>query len=550
MRLLTNFPFEMFGEREAFPFEYLSFGPAMGRQVGNRRFNYDILIDASSASIEDIHQEIEHRAGNFRPDAMMLWWPDQEPLPEGLERCPYPVVGVMSDYNLTLPCQTRLWSVLDLLLVDNPGLQVLGRLPFARVEPWCQFSFRPDVHKIYTDDSGQPLERDIDLCFVGNFNPEIQRERHAWTDRLQALNHCQVFLGQAPQGEEYGRLLSRSKIAFNRSIRGEINLRCFEAPACGAVLLMERENTEIRNFFEPDKEVVLYGPEDLEQKVRWLLEHEEERQAIAQAGHRRVQDYRMAKLCEPLEDLFLSIDISQRNPQHQAARALCRAEMMVLSWAPLKNLESAFLKAHEFAPNDPRVYNNYAAALIHRHFNSNLPSKEGMGDYWIELLEQAAKNMGDYLPPRQNLRFLMRVLGMKKEAETLGQQCLEILEGPLRFEQFDGAILPLGFHGRQAECALAMGQTLRSQDLSSLAHWHREWALDKTEPVLAPHPGQPLELQVRDLCNLPQGPSAPSRTSHANLRPAATPRPDPSPLSPKQAAPSRGSSPSPLRSTP
>ncbi len=549
MHLLTNFPFEMFGERKSFPFEYLSFGPAMGRKVGNRIFPYDISIDTSSASIEDIHREVERLAGDFRPDAMMLWWPDQEPLPEGLERCPYPVVGVMSDYNLTLPCQTRLWSVLDLLLVDGPGLQVLGRLPFARVEPWCQFSFRPDVHKIYTDSSGIPLERDIDICFMGNFNPEIQRERHAWTPRLLAIPNSKIFLGHAPQGEEYGRMLSRSKIAFNRSIRGEINLRCFEAPACGAVLLMERENTEIRSFFEPDKEVVLYGPQDLEQKVRWLLEHDEERETIAKAAHRRVQEYRLAKLCEPLEDLFRSVDISQRKPEHQAARALCRAEMMVLSWAPFHNLIQAFKHAQALAPQDPRVYNNYAAALIHRQLDSKIPPQEGMGGHWIELFERAAKQMGDYLPPRQNLRFLMRVLGMKEEAKKLGQQCLEILKSPLRFEQIDGATLPLGFHGRQVAYALALGQALRSQDLSGVAQWHREWALDETEPVLAPYPGKPLELRESDLCYLSKDRSPPN-PNHASLSPVATRRLDPCPPFSMQAAPSPGSSPSPSPSMP
>ena len=547
MRLLTNFPFEMFGDREAFPFEYLSFGPSKGRTVGDRSFAYDIPIDPSTANIENIHTLARQISPGFQPDAMMLWWPDQEPLPEGLERCPYPVIGVMSDYNLTLPLQTRLWSLVDLLLVDTPGLQVLGRLPFARVEPWCQFSYRPDVHKVYHDPTGKVLDRDIDLCFVGNFNPEIQRERHAWTARLQGLEGCRLFLGSVPQGEPYGRLLSRSKIAFNRSIRGEVNLRCFEAAACGATLLMERENTEIRRFFEPDKEVILYGPHDLEQKVRWLLEHEREREAIAEAAQRRVRsEHQLPRQCEALLDLIPSLDISHRDRINPATRALCRAEMMVSTWAPLSSLVHAFEHALSLAQADPRVLNNYAAALIQRNLHPQVSSPPAASEFWIRLLEDAARRWKDYLPARQNLRFLMRVLGMRKEADLLGQQCLEILKGPLRFEQFDGLVLPLGFHGWQADLSLALGQTLRNQDLRNLAHWHRSWTLDQTEPVLAPHPGNPLELEEKDLMVHREI----SPDSWRTLLPAAAPSLDPSQPSSRPPAPLRGSSLAPWLSQP
>jgi hypothetical protein len=515
MRLLTNFPFEMFGDREDFPFTYLSFGPKKGRTVGDQTFQYDLPIDTSSSSIEDIHRALEIVQEGFQPDAMMLWWPDQEPLPEGLERCPYPVVGVMSDYNLSLTLQTRLWSLVDLLLVDTPGVQVLGRLPFSRIEPWCQFSFRPSVHKIYTDSSGNALQRDIDLCFLGNFNPEIQRERHVWTSRLQALKNCYVFLGNVPQGEPYGRLLSRSKIAFNRSIRGEVNLRCFEAAACGAVLLMERENTEIRNFFEPDKEVILYGPHDLEQKVGWLLEHDAEREKIAFAAQKRVlRDHQLAKHCESLVDLIPSLDISHRSRVDPATRALCRAELMINTWAPLEAIIEAFEKARSLAPQDPRVLNNFAAALIQRNLDPKVSYSQKLADLLVQLLEDAAQNWKTYIPARQNLRFLLRVLGMREEADLLAKQCLAILEGPLSFQAFDGLVLPLGYHGRQADLALAFGQALRNQDLRSLIHWHREWAKDQTDPVLTPYPGNPLEIRESDLTLTPAAPMVPLCLDH------------------------------------
>jgi hypothetical protein len=72
-------------------------------------------------------------------------------------------------------------------------------------------------------------------------------------------------------GSDYGRDLSRCRIGWNRSIRGEMNLRAFEVPACGAVLLMERENREVADFFVPGEECVLYGADDFEDVVTGLL---------------------------------------------------------------------------------------------------------------------------------------------------------------------------------------------------------------------------------------------------------------------------------------
>ena len=49
--------------------------------------------------------------------------------------------------------------------------------------------------------------------------------------------------------------------------RGEMNLRAFEVPACGAMLMMESSNLEVRECFVPGHEVVLYGDDDLEEQV-------------------------------------------------------------------------------------------------------------------------------------------------------------------------------------------------------------------------------------------------------------------------------------------
>jgi spore maturation protein CgeB len=65
------------------------------------------------------------------------------------------------------------------------------------------------------------------------------------------------------------------------------NMRLFEATGVGACLLTDWKPNE-SELFEPGAEMVSYrSPEECVEKVRFLLEHEEERQRIALAGQQR-----------------------------------------------------------------------------------------------------------------------------------------------------------------------------------------------------------------------------------------------------------------------
>jgi spore maturation protein CgeB len=68
----------------------------------------------------------------------------------------------------------------------------------------------------------------------------------------------------------------------------QIKGRNFEVPGCGGFLLTERV-PHLERYFELDREVAVFdGPEDLLERTRYWLEHENERRAVAEAGYRRV----------------------------------------------------------------------------------------------------------------------------------------------------------------------------------------------------------------------------------------------------------------------
>src|SRR5262249_33552785 len=90
-------------------------------------------------------------------------------------------------------------------------------------------------------------------------------------------------------GPRYRELLARSRVVFNRSIRGECNQRVFEAAASGCLLFQEAGNPEVPLFLEPGREYVEYTDADLEDRLEHSLSHEGEPRAVAEAGRRRAQ---------------------------------------------------------------------------------------------------------------------------------------------------------------------------------------------------------------------------------------------------------------------
>jgi spore maturation protein CgeB len=160
-------------------------------------------------------------------------------------------------------------------------------------------------------------ERDIDLVFVGALHlgkmDFLAKIKKAFGRRLRLhglsnfkrnlyFNLKYSFPGwvRPIDFDQYVPLYQRSKIGFNCHNRGDYTVgsfRLFELPANG-VMQISDGGEYLDQFFREREEVVGYKTVDeLIDKIRYYLNHEEERQAIALAGYRRVmRDYRIGKL--------------------------------------------------------------------------------------------------------------------------------------------------------------------------------------------------------------------------------------------------------------
>lgn len=188
----------------------------------------------------------------------------------------------------------------DVMFTSFPHYEALyGKR--VRVE-YLPLAFAPEA---ISDLEGEP-ERDLPVTFVGGLG-----YRHIWKaaeDLFETFAReikdfgwwgygagnlpAASALRKAWKGEAWGkdmyRLYRRSKIVVNR--HGEIahgfanNMRLFEATGCGAMVLTE-EAPNLCHLYLPGQELVAYmHAEDLVQKVRYYLEHDQERDRIARAG--------------------------------------------------------------------------------------------------------------------------------------------------------------------------------------------------------------------------------------------------------------------------
>lgn len=143
---------------------------------------------------------------------------------------------------------------------------------------WLPHAFEPQAYF-----KTEMAAKRYDVCFVGHVN---NQSREQALDRLFS-EFPNFYYGQA-LFEEAGKKFCESKIVFNTSMTTDINMRTFEAMGTGSFLLTSWIPS-IEEVFEDGKHLVLYRSlDEMVDKAKYYLAHDDEREKIAQAGYEEV----------------------------------------------------------------------------------------------------------------------------------------------------------------------------------------------------------------------------------------------------------------------
>lgn len=313
---------------------------------------------------------------NWKPDYVLFFLSEVYALPVGLEKSPYPVIGLPGDpyrfykafwdlrfFDAVMPAMRSMCKsyeslgIIKTIYTSNAGIQ--GYVPW-------QFSCNFPIHP--------KREKEYDIVATGSLSGYFYRKRNKYIWKLLELsNHYNVFAGRVNSISECYDIMNRAKIVIHcPNIQGGVNLRPFEAIACGALLFHEENDGSIKEFFIPDKEVVLYNEENFEEKIDYYLSHNAEREQIVNQAMRKNNSY--ADIVLLMKNVIEKIKQSQITVTSRPACKLTddiKLNALGISSFYAKNYGLAtlhFSNAIKANEHNGKYYNNLAVCLMVQTF--------------------------------------------------------------------------------------------------------------------------------------------------------------------------------------
>ncbi|MCP4661489.1 MAG: glycosyltransferase family 1 protein [bacterium] len=259
-----------------------------------------------------LNRDIHRRIARYRPD---LVWIDKGPWvfartlaarPPRASDGPFRI-HYTPDPALTFHCSRHFLAAVpryDLLVTTKAYEIDLYRRHGAR-DLLCQYpSFDPAVHRP-EDPTPEEAERyGAEVAFVGAYAPGRKRYLRpvarmgvdlairggGWRERCRDPELRRHVRGGNVGGRDYALALGCAEIGLgllSPLVPDRSTTRSLEIPACGGFLLAERTD-EHRALFAEGKEAEFFASEqELVAKIRYYLDHEQERERIAAAGRTR-----------------------------------------------------------------------------------------------------------------------------------------------------------------------------------------------------------------------------------------------------------------------
>lgn len=183
-----------------------------------------------------------------------------------------------------------------LYVSDSAFISIAQTLGFKEVH-LLQFGYNPSLHVDLKLSRRHAInfigsytnERDLTFQALQNCNFEIYGSH--WEKLSKIGNHWQVEnkkIDQKKVAHIYNTTLSTLNVAQKSNIIHMVNMRTFEAIACGSCMI--NDNVKDLEFcFEPGKEILIYGSfEELEELTCKVFQDSTYAKNIAQNGYKRI----------------------------------------------------------------------------------------------------------------------------------------------------------------------------------------------------------------------------------------------------------------------
>jgi hypothetical protein len=215
----------------------------------------------------------------------ILFYVDPAPAwPLGLESLPCLTVAYLIDVHQDLHSRLEMAQFFDAVFIAQKDFVSPFRQMGHRHAHWLPLACDPEIH------NADSKIRPYDVGFVGKLGvPGTQR--YEILSSVLPKYRTNDYLKYYPP-REMAAVYGQSKIVFNASINGDVNMRVFEAMAAGALLVTDRIGNGLSELFEEGTHYIGYSTisEALE-KIGCFLQKSAERDRIARAGQRAVLEH-------------------------------------------------------------------------------------------------------------------------------------------------------------------------------------------------------------------------------------------------------------------
>ncbi len=201
-------------------------------------------------SVMTLYKQLQDRG--FTPDAVLTADQGNLPLFFDMEELPCPSIFYTID-TFCNPWHVPFGYAFETTLVAQKDFVQLFTQENMDAR-WMPLFAKEGIDVCTHDPVRDMAQRDIPVAFVGTLKAKNLPEREPFLKAFQALHPLVLHQGA------YQEIFNRARIILNTTAASELNFRCFEAMACGAVLLMEQCEHGLADVFEVGTHLLpLYG---------------------------------------------------------------------------------------------------------------------------------------------------------------------------------------------------------------------------------------------------------------------------------------------------